>query len=194
MLDLERVLGLSDAPVLLLEGIRALPEADRASVVAMGRMLAQSLPHVRFRSGNAEGTDTAFAEGVTSVDPARMEYVMTHAGMGRKRRHPDSRALSLDDIPYVAEGPVSEYTVAASPSTRGLVEIFRARGRTGPLGSKVAYLLRDTAKVIGAPEAGLAPATAAIFYVNTDDPLAGGTGHTIRVCFDRNVPAIFQMT
>ena len=53
-------------------------------------------------------------------------------------------------------------------------------------------LLRDTLKVIGAPEAGLLPATAGVFYVNESDPLAGGTGHTIRVCMDRQVQVVFQ--
>ncbi len=39
----------------------------------MGRLLVERLPGVFFRSGNAEGSDMAFAEGVTGVDPARME-------------------------------------------------------------------------------------------------------------------------
>jgi len=190
--DLAAALANEARPVVLLEGIRALPEADRAAVVALGRLLAVELPGVVFRSGNAEGTDTAFAEGVTSVDPARMEYVMTHAGMGRKRRHPGARAVSLAEVQYVSVRAVGEFTLAASPDLKGLVDAYQTHGAKGPLGAKAAYLLRDTLKVIGAPELGLAPSTVGIFYANAADSFTGGTGHTIRVCRDRGVPVLLQ--
>ncbi len=190
--DLAAVLANVARPVVLLEGIRALPDADRTAVVAVGRLLADRLPGVVFRSGNAEGTDTAFAEGVTVVDPARMEYVMTHAGMGRKRRHPGARAVALDGMQHVTVRAVGEFTLAASPNLKGLVDAYQTHGAAGPLGAKAAYLLRDTLKVIGAPELGLAPATVGIFYANAADPLTGGTGHTIRVCRDRGVPVLLQ--
>ncbi len=188
--DLVAVLAKHERPVLLVEGIRALPDEDRAAVVGMGRLLAERLPGCVFRSGNAEGSDTAFAEGVTAVNPTRMEYVVTHGGMGRKWRHADGRSVALDRLAHVGEGPVGEYTVRSSPDLKGLVEAYRVRGAKGPVGAKAAYLLRDTLKVIGAPEAGLLPATAGIFYVNEANPLAGGTGHTIRVCMERQVPVV----
>ncbi len=191
--DLVAVLAKHEWPVLLVEGIRALPDADRAAVVGTGRLLAERLPGVVFRSGNAEGSDTAFAEGVTAVDPTRMEYVITHEGMGRKRRHADGRSVALDQLAHVGEGPIGEYTVRSSPDLKGLVAAYQARGAKGPVGAKAAYLLRDTLKVIGAPEIGLSPATAGVFYVNEADPLAGGTGHTIRVCMERQVPVVFQV-
>lgn len=190
--ELVAALARVDRPVLLLEGIRALPAMDRAMVVAMGRLLAERLPGAVFRSGNAEGTDSAFAEGVTGVDPGRMEYVITHAGMGRTRRHVAGRALALDALPKVADGPVGEYTVGASPKTQRLVEAYRQGGMRGPMGAKAAYLLRDTLKVTGSPEAGLVPTTAGVFYVNKADPLAGGTGHTLRVCLRLGVPVVTQ--
>ncbi|MEO5367861.1 MAG: hypothetical protein H7831_16175 [Magnetococcus sp. WYHC-3] len=190
--DLAAALANVERPVVLLEGIRALPDADRAAVVALGQLLATRLPGVVFRSGNAEGTDTAFAEGVTAVDPARMEYVMTHAGMGRKRRHPGARAVALDGMQHVSVRAVGEFTLTASPDLKGLVDAYQTHGAKGPLGSKAAYLLRDTLKVIGAPDLGLAPATVGIFYANEADPLAGGTGHSIRVCRDRGVPVVLQ--
>jgi hypothetical protein len=33
---------------------------------------------------------------------------------------------------------------------------------------------------------------AGVFYVNEQTPLAGGTGHTIRVCRELGVPVAFQ--
>ncbi len=190
--DLAAVLAKVPRPVVLLEGIRALPAADRAAVVALGRLLAVLLPGSVFRSGNADGTDTAFAEGVTAVDPIRMEYVMTHAGMGRKRRYPGVRAVALDGMQHVSVRAVGEFTLAASPDLKGLVDAYQTHGAKGPAGSKAAYLLRDTLKVIGSPDLGLVPATAGIFYANKADPLTGGTGHTIRVCLDRKVPVVLQ--
>ena len=100
--------------------------------------------------------------------------------------------MALDELWRIADGRVADYMVGASPDTRGLVEAYRVSGGKGPIGSREAYLLRDTLKVVGAPEANLAPATAGLFYVNEVDPLTGGTGHTIRVCGEFGIPAVFQ--
>jgi hypothetical protein len=190
--DLGVFLAGRSCPVVLLEGIRALPDADRLQVVRLGRSLAERLPDAVFRSGNAEGSDTAFAEGVCSVDPRRMEYILTHGGMGRGRRHPAGRAFDLGQLGNVADGPVGEYTTEVSPDLKGLVAAYRLRGGEGRLGGKAACVLRDTLKVLGAPEAGLAPASIGFFYVNPVDPLSGGTGHTVRVCLGREIPVVFQ--
>ena len=32
-----------------------------------------------------------------------------------------------------------------------------------------------------------------LFYINIDDPDAGGTGHTVRVCRGRKVPTAFKV-
>jgi hypothetical protein len=53
-------------------------------------------------------------------------------------------------------------------------------------------LLRDTLKVVGSVELGLAPATVGIFYVNPANPLKGGTARTMRVCRLRGVPVNTQ--
>jgi hypothetical protein len=190
--DLAAVLRDAEKPVLLVEGIRALPGADRDAVVAFGGMLAQRLPGVMFRSGNAAGTDSAFSEGVSAVAPDRMEYVLTHPGMGRARRHPAGRVVSLDQVSPVRERQLDEYTVGASPGALRLVRAHRDRHGAGPLAAKAKYLLRDTLKVVGDPQLGLPPATAGVFYVDEDDALSGGTGHTIKVCLEHHVPVVMQ--
>jgi len=53
---------------------------------------------------------------------------------------------------------------------------------------KALYLLRDTLKVVGSKSLSLAPATAGIFYMDMENPLTGGTGHTISLCSQNNVP------
>lgn len=190
--DLEAVLRSAERPVLLVEGIRALPDCALDAVAATGRWLAQRLPTTTFRSGNAEGTDTALAGGVTSISPERMEYIGTHAGMGRQRRHRLARFVSLAELDKSGTDSICRCTVAVSPVASRLVESWVARNGKGPLAGKAQYLLRDTLKVIGDAMLHLEPATAGLFYVNPTDPLSGGTGHTIRVCLDRKVPVVMQ--
>jgi len=108
--------------VLLVEGIRKLPTEDHALLVKTGTWLAKQLPSVKFRSGNADGSDTAFAEGVCAVDPKRMEYVIPAEGSGRKRRMSAARSVNLTELPKVAETRIEEYTATASPDTKGLIE------------------------------------------------------------------------
>jgi hypothetical protein len=50
--------------------------------------------------------------------------------------------------------------------------------------------MRDTLKVTGIP--GWAKPTAALFWVDMRDAMAGGTGHTVRVCEQAGVPFVFQ--
>lgn len=55
-------------PVIALIGKREVPESEHKTLINMGRKLAKRLPNAIFRSGNAEGADTMFAEGVRNVD------------------------------------------------------------------------------------------------------------------------------
>jgi hypothetical protein len=66
------------------------------------------------------------------------------------------------------------------------------RDKIPRLRAKANYLIRDTTKVTGIPDAGYAPASFGIFYANLDDPMKGGTGHTIRVCQQQAVPVALQ--
>ncbi len=112
--------------------------------------------------------------------------------MGRKRRHPGARVISLDQVPQSQETVLDQRTITASPDTQRLVQACRDRDGEGALAAKGKYLLRDTLKVVGSPDLQLHPATAAVFYVNENDPFSGGTGHTIRVCLEHGVPVIMQ--
>lgn len=200
---LGRAFARTKHPVILLEGTRRLPEFDIPLLHQLGQLLAKLFPNVLFRSGNAEGSDTVFAEAVAAIDPARIEHVLPFSGMGMSRRHPDSPSYALEQLPKVAGGRLAEYTVQASPGTRRLVDAHCGILKSPHLAAKASYLIRDTLKVVGADEAGLAPATAGIFYVSDDDPLSalsdpfdrhrtGGTWHTIRVCVQHGVPVVLQ--
>jgi len=165
-------------------------------------MLAKRYPEAVFRSGNAEGTDTVFAGAVISIDPKRIEYVLPSPRMGHDRIYPESKSLSLEELPKVAEELLSKDTIDATPGSERLVFSYLGLIKNGRLAAKAKYLLRDTLKVRGAPELNLAPAAAGIFYVNSanqpadffDKSLKGGTWHTIRVCARQNVPVATQHT
>lgn len=179
-------------PVILLEGTRQLPAADRPALGALGRLLATALPQAVFRTGNATGADEAFAAGVAGVDARRLQLVLPNHRMGRSRIPPLAYAVSLEQLTATTGARVAEATVAATPAYERIVAHYRqTRDRTRP-GCQASYLIRDALKVLGSAETGLAPATVGIFYVNADSPLRGGTGHTIRVCLQHSVPVITQ--
>ena len=186
-----RLLG-EAAPVVLLEGTRQLPDVERPSLIALARRLATVLPATIFRTGNATGADTAFAEGVVAVDAKRLQYVLPNAGMGRQRRQTDSLAVALGAVPAGTEQVLASATTKASPASQRLVDLYVREKGGSANAAKGAYLMRDTLKVLGCAELNLTPATVGIFYVNESDPLGGGTGHTICVCIEHGVPVVTQ--
>ena len=192
--DLRRCLAAVRQPVVLLEGTRALPPAGADRLAALGSKLARLFPEAVFRTGNAEGSDTAFAGGVASVDAARIEYIVPHAGMGKKRRCTGSRSVDLSTLPVTAETRLEQFTVTASPQTARLVRHYRG-GRPGlrqrgPRHLPAPRHAEGGRGRRGGPGAGLGGAV----LREPGRSLAGGTGHTIRVCNALAVPVAFQHT
>ena len=190
--DFKGLMERHDKPVVLLEGRRALPAEHRHQLVALASKLAGALPKAIFRTGNAEGADEAFAEGVCGVDPTRLELVLPRTSMGKNRVNASAKVASLEQVSVVCEEQAIYESKAASPHNARLFEEGYRQGKNKRLAAKATYLLRDALKVIGDPSLGLAPAAAAMFYVDPDDPMAGGTGHTIRVCRQNKVLVITQ--
>lgn len=190
--DLDALIGNTENPVILVEGIRALPEEHIETVKARGSLIASRYPKAFLRTGNAPGTDAAFAEGVARVAPDRLQVVLPYTGHRKKYLFSGSSAYALDGLSKAAEDRITAATSEMNRDVARLAELYRQSGRSTAAGNKAAYLLRDTLKVLGAAEANLTPATVGIFYVNEDDPLAGGTGHTVRVCVQHQVPVVFQ--
>ncbi len=174
--------------VVLLEGRRAISTDDYAKATALGRSLALRFPQLKFRSGNAEGSDQAFSEGVAQVDASRLQVVAPYASHRKSVRYSDAIYDSPDSLSRVQEDIVAYKTISATPKNKGLIE---KRAKKGRLAAKAAYLIRDTMKVIGHSEDFTKP-ICALFYVDLSDPMAGGTGHTIRVCEQECVPVAFQ--
>ena len=174
--------------VVLLEGRRAISTGDYAKATALGKSLALRFPRLRFRSGNAEGSDQAFFEGVALVDASRLQVIAPYASHRKSARHPNAIYDSPASLSSVREEEIAYITIKATPKNKELIE---KRAQKGRLAAKAAYLIRDTMKVVGHSEDFPKP-ICALFYVDLKDPMAGGTGHTIRVCLQENVPLAFQ--
>lgn len=191
--------GTREPLVILLEGSRSIPDdwAERAR--QLGALLARKLPKAVLRTGNATGSDTAFATGVAEVDASRLEYVVPHESHRKKDRAEGARVLAMASQDESRAREVMDLSVTATPTNRNLVANYRRiaaeqrRGWEQKKHAQAELLLRDALKVVGCKDAGHAPATVALFYLEPDGRSGGGgTGHTIRCCDERGVPAFTQ--
>ena len=179
-------------PVILLEGTRELSEADRSMLVRLAEKLASILPRVVFRSGNAQGADEAFSEGVHRVSGSRLECLLPYTGHRKSKRIQSAKTVAFDEVPEAEKQVILESTDQASPDCRGLANLYRKNRTRSRHTAKLLYLLRDTLKVTGSKSLKLSPAACGIFYVNEWKPFSGGTGHTIRVCEQNRLPVLNQ--
>jgi len=181
----------SKRPVVLLEGTRKVPATATPGLQTLAHLLADSLPAAVFRSGNAQGADTLFFLGMAAENPERLEYILPYPKQGKQRIPPKASVFALGDLKPEELKAVVAITLAASPELESLIRAYLARGRNR-VTVKAMYLLRDALKVIGAESLGLPPADFGFFFVNPENPLTGGTGHTIRVCRAMQVPVFTQ--
>ena len=178
----------SPGSVVLLEGRRTIPAHDAQLAEGLARALALKFSRLRFRSGNATGSDEAFTGGVAMVDPLRLEIVAPYAAHRKNERHAGAIYTSPEILTPEQARDIESQSIQASPQNRRIIGM---RGKKGPLGAKGDYLVRDAMKVIGVP-GHFAKPICALFFVNLANPMEGGTGHTIRVCQKEGVPVIYQ--
>lgn len=172
---------------ILLEGKRNVLPEDQEKLVALGKLLASKSEHIIFRSGNASGADELFSKGVAEVEPSRLEVVTPYSGH-RAKYNVAGEVHSLDDI-NVAEEPELIYHSKRHKSTSKLVDSYAA-GKRDRFSMKAAYIIRDTVKVLGSSK--IPKIKAGIFYDDLNEPMKGGTGHTMRVCVENDIPVITQ--
>ena len=132
------IVGASARPVILVEGTRDLPDADANTLAAFSAWLAGSYPNAVFRTGNAEGSDSAFARGVARVDPSRLEYILPYGGHRKKAIAPDALCFPLNVVPRIFPSvwPSSEPLARSHPvrvprparRVAGAVENHRGKG------------------------------------------------------------------
>ncbi len=173
--------------IVLLEGKRTVKEEDAPKLVELGKLLASSTAHIIFRSGNAEGADQLFSNGVAPVDPRRLQLITPYT-KHRQKSNQAHETIALDQIDIAAE-PEVVYQSKWNKNTAKFIDPF-VSGEKNRFTIKAAYIIRDTIKAIGTKE--IKPATFGIFYDDLENPMTGGTGHTMQVCARNGIPIINQ--
>lgn len=180
-----------NAQVVLLEGKRKVIEEDRDKLIRLGRKLTQDLPDCIFRSGNADGADTLFAEGVAKVNPANIQHIVPYKSHKPKNIKLGSMIISVEDIRLTRDSELVSIAKSAGSSNKGLIDFFFTDKKTA-LRQKALYLIRDVLKVLGDEKAGIKRADFGIYYDDLEKPMSGGTGFTMKVCEHCKVPFINQ--
>ena len=176
-----------DNSIVLLEGKRNVLNEDKEKLKALGRLLATRTTRMTFRSGNADGSDQLFSDGVTEADNKRLQVIIPYSGH-RQKTNKAYETISLDEIKIAAE-PELVYQSKSNKKMEKLIDQFIS-GDKNRFTIKAAYIIRDTIKAIGTDE--IKPASFGIFYDDLDNPMAGGTGHTMKICEQNNIPLIDQ--
>jgi hypothetical protein len=176
-----------EGAVVLLVGKREVKAEDQNKLRSLGKLLAERMDKVQFRSGNAKGADELFAQGVALIDPSRMHVVIPDSGH-RKKARKGLESYSLDDMSLVQEDR-AVYESKKHSTMENLVDRYVAgkRDRATPM---ITPIIRDAVKVVGHNQ--LAPSRVGIFYIDILDPESGGTGFTRNACLRNNVPVFDQ--
>jgi hypothetical protein len=178
--------------VVLLVGSREVDRMEQEKLRRLGKLLAERTKHMTFRSGNADGADQLFTQGVGEVDKNRIEVFTPYAThkQGNRRGY---NAFSLEEVDVVNEPTLVEQAKENKKTKTGVDQYIKG----APNGREVAngaLILRSTLMVTGASNSNVQPANFAIFYVDKTAVKPGGTGHTIHVCKNLNVQYIDQDT
>lgn len=176
-----------EGSIILLEGKRNVPAENQAQLKAMGHLLAQHMKHANFRSGNANGADLYFSQGVAAVDKMRLEVVIPFDGH-RSKSNLAGHTLSLDQIDLSSYPDIVTMS-ALNKKTKDLLKRY-LDGERNRFTDKVAFIIRDTIKVMGVH--GHPAICFAVFYDDLSMPKIGGTGHTMEVCGQCQIPYIDQ--
>ncbi len=173
--------------IVLLEGKRNVIDSEEIKLTQLGKLLASQTQHMKFRSGNADGSDYYFACGVEAVDKSRLQVITPYSGH-RKKANNGYETFALDTIDLASESEV----IDQSKSNKKMAPLVKkyVDGLRDQYSIKAAYIIRDTIKAIGTAE--IKPAAFGIFYDNLENPMTGGTGHTMNVCLENGIPIVDQ--
>lgn len=180
----------SPKPVVLLEGSREAPPEILARMEDLAEHLMRSFPKLVARTGNATGSDQAWARGINRVDPKRLELLLPRPSFQKGAIAGGNTVHALGDLK-------EEDRHAGRLVTRAQYEYRGRRGAAafdGMPETHKPYLIRDALKVLGYEDyrGRCHKAIAGLFYVNPGRPNGGGTGQTIRVCEAEGVPVFLH--
>ena len=131
--------------VVLLGGKRKVLPADMDLLVRLGEVLATKTKKIKFRSGNADGADYYFSQGIFNIDKSRLEVITPYSGH-RKKANIANDTISLDTI-NIASEPEVVYQSKGNKKTEKLVDQY-VDGARNRISMKAAYIIRDTVMVI----------------------------------------------
>ena len=175
--------------VVLLEGKRNVAENDIPKLKELGKILAKKTKFMKFRSGNAAGSDEYFSIGVASINPQRLQVITPYKGHRKTKTQTDD-IIALDELDLKNETELIKQSSHNKKMVRQIDEYVAGNIHRNSI--KAAYIIRDTLKVIGTRK--VSAATFGIFYDDLANLKSGGTGHTIKTCEANNIPAINQTT
>lgn len=175
--------------IILFGGKRAVRDNDYALITSLGRLLGSTAKHIQFRSGNALGADELFSKGLIEQAPTRLQVIVPFSGH-RAAKNLAYDTISLDQINLASEPEVAYHSLK-NQKTTSLVNEYLV-GKRNNLAMKGSYIIRDTVMVIGAQ--GVARVHCALFYDDLQNPKTGGTGHTMNVCKNNDIPVFDQCT
>jgi hypothetical protein len=176
-----------ETSILLLEGKRTVLEEDKLKLISLGKLLALNTSKMLFRSGNANGSDYFFSLGISSVDNSHLQVITPYSGH-RQETNLAFHTVCIEDI-NIAQEPKVIYQSQRNRKMKNLIEQY-VLGQRNHYSIKAAYIIRDTIKAIGTNE--IRPATIGVFYDDLTAPKQGGTGHTMMICENNNIPIINQ--
>jgi hypothetical protein len=184
--EFEQLVRTAKAPIVLLEGSRSAPAEVLLKMEQLAAYLMQRFPSLIARSGNAEGSDQAWARGVNCVAPERLQLVLPVPN------YKAQAILPANEVAALREVPPEDYH-AARTLCREHYEYGPHKGPAvfDPLPPfKKPYLERDALKVLGHTDYSgkRRKATVALFYLDPNKRNGGGTGHTMRLCEAERVP------
>jgi hypothetical protein len=169
--------------ICLLIGKREVSESDKDKLRRVAKLLANTTNYLKFRTGNASGSDEIFAEGVVEINKNKLELVKPYA-THRKNFSEGLYSISLDNIDIMNE-PEIIYETKQGKST-SIVERY-INGIKDRNSVKAAYLLRDALMVMGSKKMHIKPASVVIYYDDMSKPKEGGTGFTVKLSEKQNI-------
>lgn len=146
--------------IILLEGKRNVLESDKEKLIQLGNLLATHLPLPTFRSGNADGADFYFSQGVLQVAPERLQVITPYENH-RQKQNNAYETISIDQIDLLNE-PELVHPSKNNKKKKALIDKY-VGGAKDRFATKAAYIIRDNIKVTGT-KSGIPPIDFAFFY------------------------------
>jgi hypothetical protein len=173
---------------ILLIGKRKIKEGDDQLILQMGKWLGQNLPLASFRSGNAAGADELFVQGLLTQNSLDLKIFTPYEGH-KKIPSRSQYYQPLEHASIVEEPQIVRYS--NSKKNGQLISAYLI-GEKHKESIKGAYLVRDCWMVLG--DRNHPRASIALVYDDLSNPNKGGTGFTLQVCGENNIPIIKQNT